>query len=280
MTNGEKIASLRKVKGMTQAELGEKLNVTFQAVSKWERGESYPDFETMQKIAKLFDVSLEYFSEEGVSQPKVEEEEKTEVLGVCKQCGRMIKKGEEKFATPYILCKSCDARNKAEETQKQNAEKKRREVHESMKRAARRRYRNWGLFWGILAAVAIIVIMAVSIKNVGAAIGTAIGAGIFTFTFVSQLYWGGAVRDVAECGGKIIGTPGVIFTFDLDGFIFLIGIKILFAVIRFLVWLITILFFGVIAFIISPVTFIPRFIKLLAGIEVDEIYDEKTGTII
>ena len=210
----------------------------------------------------------------------IEEEEKTEVLGVCKQCGRMIKKGEEKFATPYILCKSCDARNKAEETQKQNAEKKRREAHESMKRAARRRYRNWGLFWGILAAVAIIVIMAVSIKNVGVAIGTAIGAGIFTFTFVSQLYWGGAVRDVAECGGKIIGTPGVIFTFDLDGFIFLIGIKILFAVIRFLVWLITVLFFGLIAFIISPVTFIPRFIKLLAGIEVDEIYDEKTGTII
>ena len=46
MNNGEKIASLRKAKGMTQAELGAELNVTFQAVSKWERGESYPDFAT------------------------------------------------------------------------------------------------------------------------------------------------------------------------------------------------------------------------------------------
>ena len=61
MNNGEKIASLRKAKGMTQAELGAELNVTFQAVSKWERGESYPDFDTMSRLAKLFGVPLSYF---------------------------------------------------------------------------------------------------------------------------------------------------------------------------------------------------------------------------
>lgn len=90
MTSGEKIASLRKAKGMTQAELGEKLNVTFQAVSKWERGESYPDFEMMTRIAKLFEVSLEYFSEEGETAEKPEQEEKKEMLGVCKECGKVV----------------------------------------------------------------------------------------------------------------------------------------------------------------------------------------------
>ena len=38
---GEMIAGLRKQRGITQAELGERLNVTFQAVSKWERGVSH-----------------------------------------------------------------------------------------------------------------------------------------------------------------------------------------------------------------------------------------------
>ncbi len=35
---GEHIASLRKEKGLTQSDLGERLGVSFQAVSKWERG--------------------------------------------------------------------------------------------------------------------------------------------------------------------------------------------------------------------------------------------------
>ena len=40
---GKQIASLRKAKGLTQNQLGERLNISFQAVSKWERGEALPD---------------------------------------------------------------------------------------------------------------------------------------------------------------------------------------------------------------------------------------------
>ena len=39
-TVGNQIAALRKEKGLTQAELGERLGISFQAVSKWERGVS------------------------------------------------------------------------------------------------------------------------------------------------------------------------------------------------------------------------------------------------
>ena len=38
---GSQIAALRKNKGMTQNDLGERLGVTFQAVSKWETGVSH-----------------------------------------------------------------------------------------------------------------------------------------------------------------------------------------------------------------------------------------------
>ena len=38
---GEQIAALRKAKGLTQNQLGERLSVSFQAVSKWERGVSH-----------------------------------------------------------------------------------------------------------------------------------------------------------------------------------------------------------------------------------------------
>ena len=38
---GEQIYALRKVKGITQNELGERLGVAFQSVSKWERGASH-----------------------------------------------------------------------------------------------------------------------------------------------------------------------------------------------------------------------------------------------
>ena len=38
---GLQIAALRKAKELTQAQLGERLNVSFQAVSKWERGVSH-----------------------------------------------------------------------------------------------------------------------------------------------------------------------------------------------------------------------------------------------
>ena len=38
---GNQIAYLRKEKGLTQTELGERLNLSFQAVSKWERGGSH-----------------------------------------------------------------------------------------------------------------------------------------------------------------------------------------------------------------------------------------------
>ncbi|MDD2956655.1 MAG: helix-turn-helix transcriptional regulator [Oscillospiraceae bacterium] len=58
-TFGNKIAALRREKGMTQLELAEKMGVTDKAVSKWERDLSFPDVGALPRLAGLFGVSVD-----------------------------------------------------------------------------------------------------------------------------------------------------------------------------------------------------------------------------
>ena len=55
----ENIKRLRKERDLTQEALADFLGVSFQAVSKWERGESYPDIEMLPEIAVYFGVSVD-----------------------------------------------------------------------------------------------------------------------------------------------------------------------------------------------------------------------------
>lgn len=59
MSIGKNIAKYRKVKGLTQEELGAKLGVTNQAVSKWESEVSMPDIMLLPEIAKVLSISLD-----------------------------------------------------------------------------------------------------------------------------------------------------------------------------------------------------------------------------
>ena len=52
-----RLAKLRKEKGYSQEELAEKLGLSRQAVSKWERAESSPDTDNLICLAKLYNVS-------------------------------------------------------------------------------------------------------------------------------------------------------------------------------------------------------------------------------
>lgn len=56
---GENIKRLRREKELTQEMLAEYLGVTFQSVSKWERGETYPDITMLPAISSLFEVSCD-----------------------------------------------------------------------------------------------------------------------------------------------------------------------------------------------------------------------------
>ena len=60
---GQVISKLRKQKGLTQEQLGKKLNVSFQAVSKWENNQSEPNLETIEKLADVFGITIAQFFE-------------------------------------------------------------------------------------------------------------------------------------------------------------------------------------------------------------------------
>lgn len=55
---GNLIKKLRLDNNLTQKELADKLNVTFQAVSKWENGKSVPDIAQLHEISKLFNIDI------------------------------------------------------------------------------------------------------------------------------------------------------------------------------------------------------------------------------
>jgi uncharacterized protein YjbI with pentapeptide repeats len=64
---GSKIAKARKAINISQAQLAERLFISPQAVGKWERGESMPDIVTFNRLAEIFGVDLNYFSENAQS---------------------------------------------------------------------------------------------------------------------------------------------------------------------------------------------------------------------
>jgi len=58
-TLSDNILKLRKESGLTQENLAEKLNISFQAVSKWENGQTSPDIIMLPMLARLFGVSID-----------------------------------------------------------------------------------------------------------------------------------------------------------------------------------------------------------------------------
>ena len=56
---GKKITDLRKKHNMTQMELADKLGISFQAVSNWERGNTMPDISKLPELAAIFNISVD-----------------------------------------------------------------------------------------------------------------------------------------------------------------------------------------------------------------------------
>ena len=59
MSTGNNIYHLRKNRGLTQSDIADKLNVSFQSVSLWERDEAKPDIDNLIALSELFNVSLD-----------------------------------------------------------------------------------------------------------------------------------------------------------------------------------------------------------------------------
>ena len=72
MIFGEKLSSLRKQANLTQSDLAEKLNVSRQAITKWENGTGLPDLDNIKKLSSIFNTSIDELLDYKVEEIKLE----------------------------------------------------------------------------------------------------------------------------------------------------------------------------------------------------------------
>ena len=98
MNIGERIMALRKEKSISQTELAKRLNVSRQAVSKWEQGISSPDTERLIQLAEILGTEVEYLATGTHPEPGsvvlniVETVERVEEKIVVKEVVRHVKR--------------------------------------------------------------------------------------------------------------------------------------------------------------------------------------------
>ena len=251
MNYGNKIAELRKSKNLTQSELGGKLNITAQAVSKWENNLSEPDIDSIKKMCEIFEISVDEFL--GISKHKEVAATKTEqsqeqvkiISGYCESCKKPVSPNEYKVVhytfnpnaigdkvkqseVQHIYCNDChkkllDAKSKDE---RNRAIAKLSAAREENKSALVK-----GLVWGSIAAVVLFLltfIPAISNNSLSTDYPYVIALTIGGFTAVSQMFWGELIWGVFSFFCRSFKAPfGLIFELSLDGILWLLTVKLL-----------------------------------------------------
>lgn len=230
---GQNIRKLRTEKQMTQKALADQLFVTAQAVSRWENGEVEPSLSTVAEIARIFHVSTDEILGISEMQPNEKTEPETivrteyvykevppPVLGVCETCNTPIYNAQELIReNDHIICRSCrDKREKRLLAQN---------------RQTGIRHRKQSIGWGIAAAIAVLILGFVVSSKSGhwGLIGAFVGGAVVAFTLVSccildNNFIGEMVITIFSWG--FVKFPGIIFSLDLDGIIWLLTVKLLF----------------------------------------------------
>ena len=83
MSLAAKLVNLRKQKGLTQMDLAEQLNVSRQAISRWEVGAAVPSTDNLKVLGDLYGVPVDYLLNEDIELPceKVDSQEKYRNIG-------------------------------------------------------------------------------------------------------------------------------------------------------------------------------------------------------
>lgn len=263
MTLGSKIKKARTEARLTQKEMAEQLSVTFQTVSKWEGDVTEPDLATLRMIAKILNVSLKYLvsdEEEGPetkpaamestasAAPTMEKKQ----IGTCADCNSSIMEGdvfhnvERKSPSGVketaVVCDACFKRHEEE------MERRAKEVEESMAPKPSEKKggifhkitdRNdnkpliWSIILGVLAFVGALVACIINFASVGIlwTIVAPILIGYATIATIYCIFTASYISDVfMEVASWSVRFPGLIFTWDLDGIVWLIVMKIIFLV--------------------------------------------------
>ncbi len=106
---GENIKRLRATKNVTQEQLAEFLNISNVAISKWERGETYPDIALLPVLAKYFDVTIDTLMGYDASKIKKEVIEikkqywQLRALGLFDKAADLISVAKQKYYDDYTI---------------------------------------------------------------------------------------------------------------------------------------------------------------------------------
>lgn len=98
---GEKLKNQRKSKNLTQEEVAEKIGVSGQAVSKWEKGECLPDVYNLKMLGKLFQVSVDSLLEDEIKPEKI-----IETINIDGIIFEVVERPESIFAGKFVHAKS------------------------------------------------------------------------------------------------------------------------------------------------------------------------------
>jgi len=254
---GKKISELRKKNNLTQADLGAKLNVSAQAVSKWENGLSEPDIQSLKNLCIIFNISLDELLDVETQPAKPTESESIEktsnvnttttpeqavkiIYGYCEKCKKPVGPNEYQVtdlrytekgsvvndSKQHVFCNNChkvllaDQKKQQEQDRQFQNERNKLEKKSSLKK---------GLLFGILFALigAIVTFSAYfynpSLKLLLFAIFTTIGS----YMLSALMFWDCYVTDVFAFFCRSFKAPfGLIFQLSLDGIIWLITVKL------------------------------------------------------
>lgn len=231
---GSNIKKLRTERGLTQKALADKLFVSAQAVSRWENNEVEPSVGTITELAKIFGVSTDEIF--GIEVPQQDAEPTIKVekeyvymeppkqsIALCSRCNSQIFETSDIVRTvnssghSEIICNAC----------KENG--KRKEYSARVSKSERRRASSF-IFGGITAVIVLIIALFCDSFSSWQAGLISVGIAIALYCFVSccildNNFIGDMTLEIISFG--FVKMPGLIFTFDVDGCLWFIGMKIL-----------------------------------------------------
>ena len=309
MDFGNNIKELRIKKGMTQKDLANVLNVTAQAVSRWENNEVEPSISTINQMAELFDCSIDELfgktkKEEtksneniiiNVQEEKTREDIKSEPIqvktniAICNRCNKPLYEpseikrighsshtvsGHTTTTKSYdeIVCEDCY--NKEQE--------KKRELEIIRKEDLKRQMKKRRVISIVIMSLVFILFLIIGIIAIASSNGnkdTVIGGVFFIVTgILGSLFAGSLIL-----GNNFIGDlwltvsswgfvkfPGIIFTLDLGGLKFLIFCKVLFWILGIIIALIAEIFATTLCLALSVISYPIALYRNLKGIEIDD----------
>ena len=103
----ENLSRLRRCADMTQSELADRLNITRQAVSRYEKGDSFPDISILVKIAEIFQMSIDDLIGAGAPTEGESELLKSAALGKSCDCQR-VKVSDLQNLAPFLKPSTLD----------------------------------------------------------------------------------------------------------------------------------------------------------------------------